>query len=155
MTSQPTAMRPFMLSSTPCDSSALSSTTVLAQDSDRPKRGDAPHSQPHHQLTAMPSTVAMVILAPRRRYGNALDRQAGRGWKNAGRHPNISSMTPISESCAAIPTSATKPGVAGPIRHAGDQASRPAPAVQALGGDQAQHQRNAEAGGEVVIREML
>ena len=63
----------------------------------------------------MPSSVAMVICttAP----GSAMRFTASRSSSEKCRPtPNISSITPISESCAAIPTSATKPGVAGPMR---------------------------------------
>src|SRR3546814_7179715 len=52
-TSQPTAMRPFIVSSTPRASSVLTSTTVLAHDNDSPKVNAAPKPQPHHQ--AMPT----------------------------------------------------------------------------------------------------
>ncbi len=59
--SQPIAIRPFMVSITPRASSALSSTTVLAQDNDRPKIRPVPQPQPHHQDRPMPSKVAKVI----------------------------------------------------------------------------------------------
>ena len=113
-TSQPTAMRPFMVSSTPRASSALSSTTVLAHDSDSPKIRPAPQVQSHHQARPMPSSVASVICttAP----GMAMRLTASRSFsEKCSPTPNISSMTPISESCEAMCTSATKPGVAGPM----------------------------------------
>ncbi|TWG87000.1 hypothetical protein L602_001900000030 [Cupriavidus gilardii J11] len=107
-------MRPFMLSSTPRASSALSSTTVLAHDSDRPNTSPLPHDHPHHQATAMPSTVASVICttAP----GTAMRLTASRSLSEKCRPtPNISSITPISDNCEANCTSATKPGVPGPM----------------------------------------
>ena len=114
-TSQPTAMRPFMESSTPRDSSALSSTTVLAHESDRPKISPLPQVQPQVQAMNMPSTVARPICttAP----GTAMRLTASRSPIEKCRPtPNISNMTPISASCEAMATSATKPGVEGPMR---------------------------------------
>jgi hypothetical protein len=75
--SQPTAIRPFMLSSIPRASSALSNTTVLAQDNDKPKSNPWPHGQPHHQDAAIPSSVAQVICttAP----GTAIRLTASKG----------------------------------------------------------------------------
>ncbi len=113
-TSQPTAMRPFMLSSMPRSSSALSSTTVLAHESDRPSTSDAPVSQPQLFASAVPSTVAMVIctIAP----GTAMRFTDSRSPMEKCRPtPNMSSITPISASCEAMAVSATKPGVCGPI----------------------------------------
>ena len=108
-------MRPFMLSSTPCDSSALSSTTVLAQDSERPKIRPLPQLQPHHQDSSMPSKVARLICATAP--GSATRLTASRSSSEKCRPtPNISSITPTSDNCAASWTSATKPGVPGPIR---------------------------------------
>ncbi|MCY1528404.1 hypothetical protein D9M68_635070 [compost metagenome] len=114
-TSQPTAMRPFIESRMPRDSNALSSTTVLAQDSDRPKISPAPKLQPHHMATPRPSAVASPICttAP----GKAIFFTASKSSREKCRPtPNISSITPISESCEASATSATKPGVEGPRR---------------------------------------
>ena len=62
----------------------------------------------------MPSSVATVICttAP----GTAMRRTASRSSsEKCSPTPNISSITPISESCEAMFTSATKPGVAGPM----------------------------------------
>ena len=114
-TSQPMAMRPFIVSSTPRASRALSSTTVLAQESERPKIRPAPQLQPHQLAASMPNAVASPICttAP----GTAMRFTASRSRNEKCRPtPNISSITPISESWEAIWTSATKPGVAGPIR---------------------------------------
>ena len=113
-TSQPTAMRPFIESSTPADSSALSSTTVLATDRLRPNTSPAPRLQPQAQLTRPPSSVATVICttAP----GKAMRRTANRSSSEKCRPtPNISSITPISASWLAMSRSATKPGVEGPM----------------------------------------
>jgi|GEM_PF-2985635 hypothetical protein len=113
-TSQPTAMRPFMLSSTPRLSRALSSTTVLAHDSDKPKIKPLPQLQSHPHATAMPSNVASPICttAP----GTAIRLTANRSSsEKCSPTPNISSMTPISDSWEASCTSATKPGVPGPM----------------------------------------
>ena len=113
-TSQPTAMRPLAESTMPRASSALSSTTVLATDSAKPNTSAAPIAQPHSVATPAPSAVATTIwtTAP----GSAILRTASRSSiENCRPTPNISSITPISASCAAISASATKPGVAGPI----------------------------------------
>ncbi len=107
-------MRPFTESSSPRLSSAFSSTTVLATDSDRPNTSAAPKLHPHQRATPMPSAVATAICttAP----GTASLRTASRSSTEKCRPtPNISSITPISASWLAMPTSATKPGVAGPI----------------------------------------
>ena len=114
-TSQPTAMRPFIESSTPRASRALSSTTVLAHESDSPKIKPLPTPQPIHHASPMPSRVATLICttAP----GTASRRTESRSpSEKCSPTPNISSITPISDSCEAMCTSATKPGVAGPIR---------------------------------------
>ncbi|MCY1289294.1 hypothetical protein D9M70_383810 [compost metagenome] len=113
-TSHPTAMRPFMVSSTPRLSRALSSTTVLAHDKDKPNIRPLPQCQPQPHAITMPNTVAIPICttAP----GIAMRLTASRSLKEKCRPtPNISSMTPISESCEARWTSATNPGVPGPI----------------------------------------
>ena len=114
-TSQPTAIRPFMLSSTPRASSALSRTTVLAQDNDSPNNRPCPHSQPQAIATPSPSKVAHVICttAP----GTAIRLTASKSPNEKCRPtPNISNITPISDNWAARCMSATKPGVAGPIK---------------------------------------
>ena len=114
-TSQPTAMRPFIESSTPRASRALSNTTVLAHESDSPKINPLPTPQPIHHASPMPSRVATLICttAP----GTARRRTESRSpSEKCSPTPNISSITPISDNCEAMCTSATKPGVAGPIR---------------------------------------
>ena len=113
-TSQPTAMRPFMVSSTPRASSAFRSTTVLAHDSDTPNSKPWPHGQPHHHASPMPSRVAQLIwtTAP----GMAMRLTESRSLSEKCRPtPNISNITPISDNWAAICMSATNPGVAGPM----------------------------------------
>jgi hypothetical protein len=107
-------MRPFIVSTAPRLSRAFSRTTVLATDSDRPNTRPAPRLHPHDIATAMPSTVAAAIcaMAP----GKAILRTAIRSSIEKCRPtPNISSITPISDSWAAISMSATKPGMPGPI----------------------------------------
>ena len=114
-TSQPTAMRPFMVSSWPRVSSALSSTTVLAQASDRPKIKAPPSDQFHSQPTHSPAAVVapIWISAPGMAIFLTDHRSCGEKCRPT---PNIKSMMPISDSCPAICASATKPGVAGPIK---------------------------------------
>ncbi len=114
-TSQPTAMRPLAVSSTPRDSSARSSTTVLATDSETPNTSAAVSDQPHASARPAPIAVATAICttAP----GTAILRTASRSPTEKCRPtPNISSITPISASWLASDMSATKPGVCGPIR---------------------------------------
>ena len=113
-TSQPTAMRPLTVSSSPRPSSALSNTTVLATDNESPNTIAPPSGQPHQSAIAAPSAVATVIctIAP----GNAILRTDNRSPSEKCKPtPNISNITPISASWRAISTSATNPGVAGPI----------------------------------------
>ena len=113
--SQPTAIRPFMVSRAPRASRARSSTTVLATDSARPKTSDPPKLQPQPMATLAPSKVATPICstAP----GNAIFCTSSRSSSEKCRPtPNISSITPISASSFAIPASPTKPGVNGPMR---------------------------------------
>ena len=108
--SQPTAMRPFMVSTRLRASSARSSTTVLATDSEMPNTSAPAGVQPHHSASAAPIAVAHIIcttapgtaiLAHREQ---VLDRECRPT-------PNISSITPTSASWLARPTSATNPGV--------------------------------------------
>ncbi len=113
-TSQPTAMLPLIELRMPRVSSARSSTTVLATDRHSPNTSAPPGLQPHHSATPMPSATATAIctMAP----GTAMRRTDIRSSSEKCRPtPNISSITPISANCPASPTSATKPGVAGPI----------------------------------------
>ncbi len=113
-TSQPTAMRPLTVSTSPRPSSARSSTTVLATDSARPNTSAAPTLQPHASASAPPSSVATVICttAP----GSAILRTASRSRSEKCRPtPNISSITPTSASCCASDRSPTNPGVPGPM----------------------------------------
>ena len=114
-TNQPTAMRPFIDSRVPCASSARNSTTVLATDKARPNTSAPPTPQPHQYARPKPSAVATAICstAP----GTAMRRTASRSSSEKCRPtPNINSMTPISASSPAMATSATKPGVNGPMR---------------------------------------
>ena len=111
-TSQPTANWPLTDLSRPLASSARSSTTVLATDRHRPNTMAAPRSQPQSMATPPPSAVATAICttAP----GTAIFLTDIRSASEKCRPtPNISSITPISASWPARPTSATKPGVAG------------------------------------------
>jgi hypothetical protein len=113
-TSQPTASRPLLESSSPRLSSARNSTTVLATDKASPSTKPAPIGQPQHQATPMPIKVATPICttAP----GTATLRTASKSAKEkCSPTPNISNITPISANWPASATSATKPGVPGPI----------------------------------------
>jgi hypothetical protein len=105
-TSQPTAMRPLTDSSWPRDSSARSSTTVLATESARPNTMPDEIFQPHSVASPAPSAVATAICttAP----GRAMRRTDRRSCsEKCNPTPNISSMTPISASWPAISRSAT------------------------------------------------
>ena len=105
-TSQPTAMRPCSDFSSPRASSARSSTTVLATDRHSPKTMAAPPLQPQSIAAPAPSSVATTIctIAP----GTAMRRTAIRSSsEKCSPTPNISSITPISASWPARPTSAT------------------------------------------------
>ena len=114
ITSQPTAMRPFMDARMPRASSAFSNTTVLAHESDTPNTSAAPRLQPHQLASRAPSTVATPICttAP----GMAMRLTDSRSSsEKCNPTPNISNMTPISDNCAARCTSPTNPGVVGAI----------------------------------------
>ena len=76
-------------------SSARSSTTVLATDSESPNTSAPPRLHPHQVASAIPSAVATIICttAP----GTAILRTASRSPSEKCRPtPNISSITPIS-----------------------------------------------------------
>ncbi|MNV83248.1 hypothetical protein D3C71_1770360 [compost metagenome] len=78
----------------------MSSTTVLAQDRDRPKTSPVPRLQSQIHATSMPSAVASAICttAP----GMAMRFTASRSPSEKCRPtPNISSITPISDNCEA------------------------------------------------------
>ncbi len=108
--SQPTAMRPRLVSTRRRSSSARSSTTVLAHDSDSPKTMPAPFDQPIHRAMPQPSVVATAICASAP--GRAMLRTDIRSRHEKCRPtPNISRITPISASCGASSWSPTKPGV--------------------------------------------
>ena len=112
--SQPTAMRPLTDSTRPRSSSARNSTTVLATDRHRPNTSEAIGVQPQARPVTRPRPVATPIctMAP----GTAMRLTASRSSNEKCKPtPNISSITPISASCADSPASPTKPGVAGPI----------------------------------------
>ena len=130
-TSQPTAMRPFTEPSTPA-------VLERAQQHDRAgdREREAEHERraqapaPEHRGAPTPSAVATTIctIAP----GMAMRRTASRSSsEKCSPTPNIISITPISASWPASATSATKPGVAGPIDDAGheiaDQRRQPKP----------------------------
>jgi hypothetical protein len=59
--SQPMAMRPLMDCNTRPASSVLSTTTVLATESARPKTTAAPGVHPQKSATAMPNAAEMHI----------------------------------------------------------------------------------------------
>ena len=92
------------------------------------RRAEAPAPQRARAPRRARSPRAICTIAP----GTAMRRTASRSPSEKCRPtPNISSITPISASCAASATSATKPGVAGPMSDAGERGSRPAPAAAA------------------------
>ena len=111
--SQPTAMRPLMDSSAPRLSSARSSTTVLATDSESPNTIPPPILHPQSIATPMPIAVATAICttAPGTAILRTDSRSSSERWSPT---PNISSITPISASSRVSSGSAMKPGVAGP-----------------------------------------
>ena len=114
-TSQPTMMRPFWALSSPRASKALSATTVLATDRHKPNSTDSGYVQPQAWPATVPISVATVICtsAP----GTAMRRTCIRSpIEKCMPTPNISSITPISASCPARPTSPTNPGVNGPMQ---------------------------------------
>ena len=113
--SQPTAILPRRVSSRRRSSMARSSTTVLATDSARPNTRPCRVGQPMNQARPQPSTVAVAIctMAP----GMAIAFTSSRSSTEKCRPtPNISRITPISDSSMASDGSATKPGVKGPTR---------------------------------------
>ena len=113
-TSQPTAIWPSPLSRIPRLSNPLRSTTVDAHERHMPKTMLCPHGQPQKWASTAPKQVASPIwsIAP----GTAIFLTRMRSDIEKCRPtPNISSMTPISESSEAILTSPTNPGVAGEI----------------------------------------
>ena len=98
--SQPTAIRPLIESSRPRSPSALSRTTVLAQDRLKPNTSAEPKLQPHNIETPTPSRVATAIckIAP----GNAIRRTCIRSLsEKCIPTPNIRNMTPNSASWLA------------------------------------------------------
>ena len=111
--SQPTAIRPSPVSSSPRSSRARRSTTVLATESEMPKTMPEPQDHPHRRDTTAPRAVAARIwtIAPGTAMRRTARRSPGEKWRPT---PNIRRMTPISASCEARPASATKPGVNGP-----------------------------------------
>ena len=111
--SQPTAMRPCVVSTSRRSCSARSRTTVLATDRARPNTSPASVDQPRNQASAQPSALATMIwtIAP----GTAIDFTDSRSLsEKCSPTPNIRRMTPISASSAIRSWSATNPGVNGP-----------------------------------------
>ena len=111
--SQPTAILPSEDCSALRSSRARSSTTVLATDSDRPNTRPWPSVHPQKCAMAAPMAVAVAICATAP--GSAMDFTDIRSLMEKCRPtPNISRITPISDSWLAMPASPTKPGVNGP-----------------------------------------
>ena len=112
--SQPTAIRPPILSSSPRTSRDLSKTTVLAQAKQSPKikLGASPH--PQNQAIPAPTDVvtAICIKAPGTATRFTENNSLGEKCRPT---PNISSMMPISDNCVAMSVSALNPGFAGPM----------------------------------------
>ncbi len=111
--SQPTAIRPWIVSSSLRSMSARRTTTVLAIDSARPSTTAPPMLQPIVSPRPVPSSVTTMIWpnAP----GTAMALTARRSriekWIPT---PNMSRITPISASSDARLASAMNPGVKGP-----------------------------------------
>ncbi len=96
-TNQPTAILPLMLSNMPLDSSAFSSTTVLAHESAKPNMSPSPNVQPHQLAKPMPNNVAIAIctMAP----GSAMRLTDIKSLiEKCKPTPNISNITPISDN---------------------------------------------------------
>ncbi len=111
--SQPTAMRPRWVSSKRRSSSARSSTTVLATDSARPNTSPCISDQLMLHASAQPSRVATTICASAP--GTAIHFTSIKSSsEKCSPTPNISNITPSSDSWLAMVWSATKPGVNGP-----------------------------------------
>ena len=93
--SQPTAILPLTELSRPRSPSALSNTTVLAQDRLKPKTKAEPRLHPQIILTPIPSRVATAIckIAP----GNAMRRTCNKSLREKCMPtPNMRNMTPSS-----------------------------------------------------------
>ena len=111
--SQPTAIRPRLVSSRRRSSIARSNTTVLAVASAKPNTTPCSVGHPRIADSPQPSTVATVICATAP--GMAIALTSMRSLSEKCRPtPNISSITPISASWLASSWSATNPGVNGP-----------------------------------------
>ena len=111
--SQPTAMRPRSLSTIWRSCRALSSTTVEATESARPKISPASSVQPMTRPSPRPMAVAPAICtsAPGMATARTDSRSLREKWRPT---PNIKRITPISLSSPANSALATKPGVNGP-----------------------------------------
>ena len=131
-------------SSTPRASRASSSTTVLAHESDSPNINPPAQPQPIHHASPMPSRVATLICttAP----GTAMRRTESRSpvEKCSPRQTSAASRQ-FRTTAEAMCTSATKPGVAGPIRMLSQQVAHQSWPGAAFG-DEAKHQRPAKSG---------
>ena len=113
-TSQPIAAWPAGVVVRLCASSPRSSTTVLATESARPSTRPEAAGQPKASPIARPSSVATLLCARAPGTASRPTSRRSRTWK-CSPTPNISSTTPISASWPASGTSATRPGVCGPI----------------------------------------
>jgi hypothetical protein len=112
--SQPTAMRPFSVSSSLRCSSARNSTTGLATDSASPNTRPDGNGQPQSVARLAPIAVATTICATAP--GSAIVRTFSNvSSEKCSPTPNISRITPISASSPARPLSPTNPGVNGPM----------------------------------------
>ncbi len=111
---QPTAVRPWTVSSSFRSSSARSRTTVLAIEMASPSTSPPPTPQPIAAPNATPRSVTTAIrmIAPGTANARTAIRSSIEKWIPT---PNISRITPISASSVAIALSAINPGVNGPI----------------------------------------
>ncbi len=97
--SQPTAMRPFSVSTSRLSCSALSNTTVEATDSASPNRMPAPRPQPSTVANPSPSNVANAICtsAPGIASARTLIKSLS---EKCSPTPNMSRITPSSDNSA-------------------------------------------------------
>ncbi len=113
-TIQPTAVRPWRLSSSPRSWSTLSTTTVELMATAAPTTTAPVALSPSGIPTSAPATAVMSTwrIAP----GTATRRTgASSRSENSTPSANSSSTTPISASSLMLPASPTKPGVNGPM----------------------------------------
>ena len=108
--SQPTAIRPWIVSSRSRSISARRSTTVLATESARPSTRPAPSAPAPAPWRARRRARSPPRSADRAGERDRRARRAGRASEKWMPTPNISRITPISASCGASPGRRRSPG---------------------------------------------